>query len=379
YPPPPADGSSGQVLSTNGSGTLSWATVSSGGGSGWSLTGNSGTSSSNYIGTSDYQPIIFKVNNTQAGYIGTAGDRNTLWGMGTAATYQATALGYNASANSGNNATAVGYAANARGYRSVAIGSDAQTANQNDGVAIGYNSNANSYMGIAIGANATTSSSNNALAFGVSASASGQNSNAIGNGASATGQNSTALGNGASATAANATAIGNGASATSSNTISIGNTSVTAIRGQVNFTTYSDGRFKINVKENVPGLDFIAKLRPVTYTWDIHKFNAHARGNDYQVIPAAYNPEEEAAIRKKESITYTGFIAQEVDKAAQENNFNFSGVNKPVDDKDAYSLSYAEFVVPLVKAAQELNQKINEQQKMIEALQEEISKLKKKK
>src|ERR1041385_6643129 len=36
---------------------------------GWSLTGNSGTNSStNFIGTTDAQPLIFKVNNTQAGY-----------------------------------------------------------------------------------------------------------------------------------------------------------------------------------------------------------------------------------------------------------------------------------------------------------------------
>ena len=44
-----------------------------GGGSGWSLTGNAGTTSSNFIGTTDDQPLSFRVNNTWAGRIYTDG------------------------------------------------------------------------------------------------------------------------------------------------------------------------------------------------------------------------------------------------------------------------------------------------------------------
>src|SRR5678810_43422 len=37
---------------------------------GWSLTGNSGTSpTTNFIGTTDGQPLVFKVNNQKAGYL----------------------------------------------------------------------------------------------------------------------------------------------------------------------------------------------------------------------------------------------------------------------------------------------------------------------
>ena len=50
-------------------------------------------------------------------------------------------------------------------------------------------------------------------------------------------------------------------------------------------------------------------------------------------------------------------------------DFNFSGVVPPQNDKDHYSLRYAEFVVPLVKAVQE-------QQEMIKQLQEEVARLK---
>lgn len=343
---------------------LATARFSSGGsGSGWSLNGNSGTSAANYFGTTDAQPLVFKVAGTQAGYLGTTSTYSTVFGLSAYANYQSTAIGANANANTNNLATAIGYNTNARGYQSVALGANAQTANSNDGIAIGFNSNANSYQGIAIGAGAGTSNSNGALAIGVGASASGYQATAMGNGASASGSNSTAL--------------GNGATVSTDNYISIGNTSVTAIRGQVNFTTYSDGRFKKNIKEDVPGIDFISKLRPVTYTWDIHKFNAHINDNDDMLIPVNYNTAEEDAIEKKESITYTGFIAQEVEKAAQATGYNFSGVLKPINDKDAYSLSYAEFVVPLVKSTQELYNKMIDQQQLIEVLQTALNELKK--
>ncbi len=93
-----------------------------------------------------------------------------------------------------------------------------------------------------------------------------------------TGSNNTAFGNGANFTNAglnNTTCIGNGSGGISNvdNRIEIGNTSVSWIGGQVNWGTYSDGRIKTKIQENVPGLDFITKLRPVTYHLDIHKQN----------------------------------------------------------------------------------------------------------
>jgi len=356
-------------VNVGSSASPSWSAVSFGSGGssgGWSLSGNSSTGSSNYIGTSDGQPLIFKVNGTTAGYLGLSGSSfATSFGVSSSAGFKSTAIGGSASASSNNEATAVGYGTNAAGYRSVAIGTGASTSSsKNETIAIGPGASAASYRGITIGSGASVSSSNN-------------DNMAVGVNASATGYQATAIGYGASATAQNSTAIGNGASVSTANYISIGNTSVTAIRGQVNFTTYSDGRFKRNIRENVHGLDFIMQLRPVTYTWDIHHFNAHARGNDYTMHNIAYNETDEAAIRAKEKITYTGFIAQEVEQAAIRSQFNFSGVLKPADNKDAYSLSYAEFVVPLVKATQELNQKISDQQKQIEELMKKVKELRK--
>ena len=74
---------------------------------------------------------------------------------------------------------------------------------------------------------------------------------------------------------------------------------------------------------------------------------------------------------------YTGFIAQEVEQAAKNVNFDFSGIDKPKQEvgngqqatgngqqvTDYYGLRYAEFVVPLVKAKQELAEKLTDLEK----------------
>ena len=49
-------------------------------------------------------------------------------------------------------------------------------------------------------------------------------------------------------------------------------------------------------------------------------------------------------------------------------NYDFSGVDAAKNDKDLYGLRYAEFVVPLVKAVQELSAKNDDLQKQIDDL-----------
>ncbi|TAL61993.1 MAG: hypothetical protein EPN85_03540, partial [Bacteroidetes bacterium] len=72
----------------------------------------------------------------------------------------------------------------------------------------------------------------------------------------------------------NSTAIGNGASVAVNNKVRIGNTFATiVIEGQVAYTFPSDGRFKYNINEEVKGLEFIHKLRPVNYRFDTEKFD----------------------------------------------------------------------------------------------------------
>jgi hypothetical protein len=70
-----------------------------------------------------------------------------------------------------------------------------------------------------------------------------------------------------------------------------------------------------------------------------------------------------------EKKTMTGFIAQEVEAAALAAGYDFSGVEKAADEVGMYSVRYAEFVVPLVKAVQE-------QQALIEDLRAQLDEAK---
>ena len=128
------------------------------------------------------------------------------------------------------------------------------------------------------------------------------------------------------------------------------------------------------------GIDLIMKLRPVTYNFDAHKMAAFLKedmrydqnGNAVLQPP---HPDMVAARDQKAAIRFTGFLAQEVEKAADELGYDFSAVVKPVDENDMYALRYSEFVVPLVKGMQEQQALIESQQAMIEQLQERIVRL----
>ena len=122
-------GTSGQVLTTDGVGGTSWAAA---GGSGWGLTGNAGTvAGTNFIGTTDAQSLVFKVNNQQAGRIEAVGTLNTFYGFGAAI------------ATTGNNNIVTGYQAfpnNVGGSKNVVIGNSAGNfySNLNNSVLIGH-------------------------------------------------------------------------------------------------------------------------------------------------------------------------------------------------------------------------------------------------
>jgi len=148
---------------------------------------------------------------------------------------------------------------------------------------------------------------------------------------------------------------------TGDNHVEIGNSSVGWIGGQVGWSTYSDERIKDNVTANVPGLSFITRLRPVTYNLNIHREN--------EMVNAGRKVEGDWSSKYDiEKIKMTGFIAQEVEDAAKAAGYDFSGVQKPANPDELYSLRYSDFVVPLVKAVQELNAKNEAQQLAIEDL-----------
>jgi hypothetical protein len=71
----------------------------------------------------------------------------------------------------------------------------------------------------------------------------------------------------------------------------------------------------------------------------------------------------------------SGFLAQDVEKAATQLGYHFDGVHKPENDRDHYSLGYSQFVVPLVKAVQEQQQEIEKQKNDIELLKTRVAQL----
>ena len=180
----------------------------------------------------------------------------------------------------------------------------------------------------------------------------------------------------------NSTAIGHSALITADNQVRIGNTLVTSIGGQVNFTAFSDSRYKKNIRENVPGLAFINKLRPITYTLDVEGLDNKQKAmrpnlrvdSSIALKPVQVSAEELKAKEEKARIVYTGFVAQEVEQAAKELTYQFSGVDAPKNKEDLYGLRYAEFVVPLVKAVQELSAENQQLRKELSELKELVNK-----
>src|SRR5690606_24353429 len=171
----------------------------------------------------------------------------------------------------------------------------------------------------------------------------------------------------------NGTVIGANAILNASYKIRLGSPTVTVVEGAVPYSNPSDARFKFDIKDNVPGLDFIMNLRPVTYKFDTSKFRQHVSGKasaDADLIPQS---EFDAAT----SIVRTGFLAQEVEATASRLGYEFDGIHTPdpSNPTDNYSIAYSQFVMPLVKAVQEQQQTIESQADRLENLQSENAKL----
>ncbi len=288
--------------------------------------------------------------------------------------YQNTALGgyalYNSSGANANGNTAVGYYAmyaNSTGLYNTSVGRYSMHANSSgyDNVAVGaaslYSNTSGSFnTGIGVSAlyNSTTAQYNTAIGYDAGFYFD-------------LGYNNTILGANCGGNANglfNIIAIGQGVTCTASSQARIGNSATNTIGGYANWTNFSDGRYKKDVNEDVQGLEFIMKLHPVTYHLDVTKLS-EALHEDHD---GNINEDMKDAMAQKENAVFSGFIAQEVEQVALETGYDFSGVDKPKNENDFYGLRYAEFVVPLVKAVQEQQNMIEEQNKIIGELKIKI-------
>jgi hypothetical protein len=220
--------------------------------------------------------------------------------------------------------------------------------------------------------------------------------NAMGSGNTAVGANAlynntggnynTALGAGAGTldgNLSNATALGAGAFVDASDKVRVGDGSVKSIGGQVGWSIFSDGRYKKDIKENVQGLAFINSLRPITYTVNIQGLNQYYNKGRKQpsnnttatIEGQAMKAEIIKSVDEASKIVYSGFVAQEVEQAAKKLNFQFSGVDKPQSKDGLYGLRYDNFVVPLVKAVQELSKSNDDLQQQNNDLKKRMERL----
>jgi hypothetical protein len=321
----------------------------------------------------------------------TTGTGNTAVGSGalesnTAASNN-TALGYlslNANVSGASN-VAIGsnvLDVNTSGSFNAAVGVSAMTANTTGGLncAFGYaalSSNSTGGANSAFGYDAllyNTATGNSAFGYySLLSNSSGTYNTAVGYSAldaNTTGTHNTALGYNAFGTGTaytNSTAIGNGATVGASNIMVLGNSSIATLYcQQTSITTISDGRVKENVQQDVPGLDFITKLRPVSYNLNIHKQNALSGNEDSIDWEGKYDIEK---------MRFNGLIAQEVDSVMEATGAKFTGLDKPTETDNLYHMRYGDLIIPMVKAMQEQKQISDQQKEVINAQELKIQEL----
>lgn len=364
--------------------------------------GNSSIPTNTAIGTDAVASITNGSDNTAVGaaamYRTTSGAYNAAFGANALQNNISgignTAVGALAlTANTASNNTAVGGASmtqNTTGAENVAVGNDTLSSNVtgSQNTAVGWNALLNqtsSNFNTAVGRNAlkaVTSSQNTAIGRGALESAT-------------TGASNTACGMSALSTLTtftNCAGLGWAAEVTGDNQVRLGNAATTAVTSQVG--SWSDERDKADIRDTVLGLEFIKSLRPVDFKWDYRE--------DYRVeapeyIPKPFPLKDDATDEEKSEYElqlqahnaykiehdqwlensklanivhdgthkrtryHHGLIAQEVAALIQQTGLDFGGFQDHTikGGDEAMTISYMELISPLIKAVQELSDKVN--------------------
>jgi len=274
-------------------------------------------------------------------------------GAGNIATNTVVGVGAGQSNTTGDNNTSIGINTlrdNLGGFSNTAIGAYAMERNQGGAgnTAVGTSSlysNTSGYGNTACGKGTLTTNTigvnNTALGSGALAvNLVGNDNVAIGNSAliSSLGSANTAVGHLAgqfNTNFNNTTCLGYNAQASAGDQIVLGNTAINALRCNVQtITSLSDGRDKTDIVEITEGLEFINKLKPVTFTW---------------------NQRDEGRV----GIKSAGFIAQDL---LELQNDSLIGENLDLvseNDTERLEARYANLLPVMIKAIQELTARIN--------------------
>jgi hypothetical protein len=109
--------------------------------------------------------------------------------------------------------------------------------------------------------------------------------------------------------------------------------------------SFSDIRLKKDIQDSDLGLDFIEKLRPVSYYF-----------------------------KAGDPLLSYGFIAQEVEKALGDRATSM--VTQANDEMKTYELNYSSIIAPVVKSIQQQQQEIDDLKQLVAAQQKEIGQMK---
>lgn len=311
-----ADGTSGQVLTTNGSGVLSFATAASGAdlyaANESSPAAQPSATGTNAIAIGD-SAAASGLRAMAVGYSSTAsGQDSSALGNATASGDSSAAVGYFAestasgSVSMGYSAVASGTFAGTFGFNGRASGNSAITlgnsyasgedslaavidnntssygATSTSSIAMGKNAKATAIYNVAIGGiNATATGSAYALALGSSVTASGNISTAIGVSNNASSTKTIAIGDNNTSSSSFAVTLGSGNVASSSNSLVLGSNGEADIIGKI---VFSNGYF--SARGDSQAGQYILRADTTDATPTVLTTNNSAAGNDDQIIAA---------------------------------------------------------------------------------------------
>ena len=258
------------------------------------------------------------------------GEYNTA--IGHQALYTNTTGGYN---------TSVGYEAllyNKTGVRNTSVGYEALRANTTG--------ERNTAVGTAAGDDITTGSQNTAIGAYTYAGT--------------TGMYNTSLGYGATCITAGSTGV-----------FTLGDSNVTNLRcNDTSISALSDARDKADIENLTIGLDFIRALKPRIFKWDKREWYAKKDENDKTIRDeiGRFILEKEPDGSKKQDKWVANFIAQEVLEVQKKFNAEYLEIVTGTEHGYQYEMAPLRFYAPLVKAVQELADKLDVAYKEIEIL-----------
>ena len=149
---------------------------------------------------------------------------------------------------------------------------------------------------------------------------------------------------------------------TGDNGIVLGNNATASAHIKVDWTVTSDKRDKTDIEPLTMGLNFVNKLEPVTYRWDMRSDYS----KDFSITPDGTHKQQKVS---------GGLLAQDVEKLEREYGYKVEDETAILTDKHNtngnYGLTYSKFIPVLINAIQELSTQVETLKTKVETLKGE--------